>query len=52
MAMADDKVLALYEQGSYDVKPHDNMRRIIAQRLTQVQDHHPAFLSDGGLPAG
>ena len=41
--MADDKVLALYEQGSYDVIPHDNMRRVIAQRLTLSKQTIPHF---------
>ncbi len=41
--MADDKILALYEQGSYDVIPHDGMRRIIAQRLTQSKSTVPHF---------
>ena len=42
-AMPDDRVLALYEQGSYEVKPHDGMRRIIAQRLTQSKQTIPHF---------
>jgi pyruvate dehydrogenase E2 component (dihydrolipoamide acetyltransferase) len=42
-AMADDKVLALYEKGSYEVVPHDNMRRVIAQRLTQSKQTIPHF---------
>ena len=29
-AMADNQVLMLYEQGSYDVVPHDGMRRVNA----------------------
>ncbi len=41
--MADDKILALYEQGSYEVVPHDGMRRIIAQRLTQSKSTVPHF---------
>ena len=41
--MADDKVLALYEQGSYEVIPHDNMRRVIAQRLTLSKQTIPHF---------
>ena len=32
--MRDDKILALYDQGSYEIVPHDGMRRIIAQRLS------------------
>jgi len=42
-AMADDKVLALYEPGTYDVQPHDGMRRVIAQRLTQSKQTVPHF---------
>ena len=41
--MADDKILALYEPGSFDVVPHDGMRRIIAQRLTQSKSTVPHF---------
>jgi pyruvate dehydrogenase E2 component (dihydrolipoamide acetyltransferase) len=39
----DDKVLALYEKGSYEVVPHDGMRRVIAQRLTQSKQTIPHF---------
>lgn len=39
----DDKVLALYQQGSYDIVPHDGMRRIIAERLTQSKQTIPHF---------
>ena len=42
-AMADDKILALYEKGSYEVVPHDNMRKVIAQRLTQSKQTIPHF---------
>jgi len=42
-AMADDKILALYEAGSYDLLPHDGMRRVIAQRLTQSKQTVPHF---------
>ena len=41
--MADDKILALYEKGSYEVVPHDNMRKVIAQRLTQSKQTIPHF---------
>src|SRR3954453_18502141 len=40
---ADDKIRALYEEGSYEVIPHDNMRRIIAQRLTASTQNIPHF---------
>ncbi len=42
-AMADDKILALYDKTSYEIKPHDGMRRIIAQRLTQSKQTVPHF---------
>ncbi|MEZ5842189.1 MAG: pyruvate dehydrogenase complex dihydrolipoamide acetyltransferase [Hyphomicrobiaceae bacterium] len=41
--MADDKILALYEQGSFEIVPHDGMRRVIAQRLTQSKQTVPHF---------
>jgi pyruvate dehydrogenase E2 component (dihydrolipoamide acetyltransferase) len=41
--MADDRVLALYAKDSYEVVPHDGMRRIIAQRLTQSKQTIPHF---------
>ena len=42
-AMADAQVLALYEKGSYEVVPHDSMRRVIAQRLTLSKQTIPHF---------
>jgi pyruvate dehydrogenase E2 component (dihydrolipoyllysine-residue acetyltransferase) len=42
-AMADDKILALYDPGSYEIVPHDGMRRIIAQRLTLSKQTIPHF---------
>jgi pyruvate dehydrogenase E2 component (dihydrolipoamide acetyltransferase) len=33
-AMSDQQIRALYEDGSYELVPHDGMRRTIAQRLT------------------
>jgi pyruvate dehydrogenase E2 component (dihydrolipoamide acetyltransferase) len=41
--MAEDKILALYEQGSYEIVPHDGMRRIIAQRLSLSKQTIPHF---------
>jgi pyruvate dehydrogenase E2 component (dihydrolipoamide acetyltransferase) len=41
--MPDDKILALYEKGSYEVVPHDGMRKIIAQRLVQSKQTIPHF---------
>jgi pyruvate dehydrogenase E2 component (dihydrolipoamide acetyltransferase) len=42
-AMSDDKILALYEKGSYEVVPHDGMRKVIAQRLTLSKQTIPHF---------
>jgi pyruvate dehydrogenase E2 component (dihydrolipoamide acetyltransferase) len=42
-ALANEKILALYEKGSYEIVPHDNMRRVIAQRLTQSKQTIPHF---------
>jgi pyruvate dehydrogenase E2 component (dihydrolipoamide acetyltransferase) len=41
--MPDDKILALYDKGSYEILPHDGMRRIIAQRLTMSRQTIPDF---------
>ncbi len=42
-AMPDAQVLALYEPGSYELIPHDGMRRTIAQRLTASTQNIPHF---------
>jgi pyruvate dehydrogenase E2 component (dihydrolipoamide acetyltransferase) len=42
-AMPDEQVLALFEQGSYELVPHDNMRKTIASRLTQAKSTIPHF---------
>ncbi len=42
-AMADDKVMALYEEGSYEVVPHNNMRKTIATRLVEAKTTIPHF---------
>jgi pyruvate dehydrogenase E2 component (dihydrolipoamide acetyltransferase) len=39
----DTQVRALFEDGSYEVVPHDGMRRTIAQRLTQSTQTVPHF---------
>ena len=41
--MSDQQVRALFEDGSYEVVPHDGMRRTIAQRLTQSTQTIPHF---------
>jgi pyruvate dehydrogenase E2 component (dihydrolipoamide acetyltransferase) len=40
---SDDKIRALFEPGSYDVVPHDNIRKIIAQRLVMAKQTIPHF---------
>jgi len=42
-SMSDKQILALFEPGSYDVVPHDGMRRTIAQRLTASIQNVPHF---------
>lgn len=42
-SMSDQQVRALFEEGSYQVVPHDGMRRTIAQRLTQSTQTIPHF---------
>ena len=41
--MSDQQVRALFEDGSYEVIPHDGMRRTIAQRLTAAAQTIPHF---------
>jgi pyruvate dehydrogenase E2 component (dihydrolipoamide acetyltransferase) len=41
--MPDDQILALYEKGSYEIRPLDNMRKTIATRLTQAATTVPHF---------
>ncbi|HEX5509521.1 MAG TPA: 2-oxo acid dehydrogenase subunit E2, partial [Pseudolabrys sp.] len=42
-AMSDDQIRSLYEDGSYELVPHDGMRRTIAQRLTAATNSMPTF---------
>jgi pyruvate dehydrogenase E2 component (dihydrolipoamide acetyltransferase) len=42
-SMSDKQILALFEPGSYDIIPHDGMRRTIAQRLTASVQNVPHF---------
>jgi pyruvate dehydrogenase E2 component (dihydrolipoamide acetyltransferase) len=42
-SMSDQQIRALYPEGSYEVVPHDGMRRTIAQRLTQSTQTIPHF---------
>ena len=42
-AMSDRQVLALYAPGSYEIIPHDTMRRFIAGRITLSKQTIPHF---------
>ncbi|MEL6785081.1 MAG: pyruvate dehydrogenase complex dihydrolipoamide acetyltransferase [Pseudomonadota bacterium] len=41
--MADDQVLALFDGAKYEKKPHDGMRRVIAERLTESAQTIPSY---------
>ncbi|SFJ13873.1 pyruvate dehydrogenase E2 component (dihydrolipoamide acetyltransferase) [Phyllobacterium sp. CL33Tsu] len=41
--MSDDAVLKLFEQGSYELVPHDGMRKTIAKRLLEAKTTVPHF---------
>jgi pyruvate dehydrogenase E2 component (dihydrolipoamide acetyltransferase) len=41
--MTDEQILALYEKGSYEVLPLDNMRKTIALRLTAAKATIPHY---------
>jgi pyruvate dehydrogenase E2 component (dihydrolipoamide acetyltransferase) len=40
---SDDSVLKLFEPGSYELVPHDGMRKIIAKRLVESKQTVPHF---------
>jgi len=42
-APSDEKIRALFEPGSYEFVPHDNMRKIIARRLVEAKLTIPHF---------
>lgn len=42
-APSDEQVLKLFEEGSYDLIPHDSMRKIIASRLVESKQTVPHF---------
>ncbi|KIZ34058.1 MULTISPECIES: pyruvate dehydrogenase complex dihydrolipoamide acetyltransferase [Rhodopseudomonas] len=42
-SMSDQQIRALFAEDSYEVIPHDGMRRTIAQRLTQAAQAVPHF---------
>ncbi|MEP6443462.1 MAG: pyruvate dehydrogenase complex dihydrolipoamide acetyltransferase [Hyphomicrobiales bacterium] len=41
--MSDETVLKLFEEGSYEIVPHDGMRKTIASRLTESTQTIPSF---------
>ncbi|MGN6490263.1 MAG: pyruvate dehydrogenase complex dihydrolipoamide acetyltransferase [Devosia sp.] len=41
--MTKQQVLALYEEGSYDLVPNDGMRKVVAARLTEAKQTVPHF---------
>ena len=42
-SLSDQQIRSLYEEGSYELVPHDGMRRTIAQRLTASVQTIPHF---------
>ncbi|MCW5696589.1 MAG: pyruvate dehydrogenase complex dihydrolipoamide acetyltransferase [Bauldia sp.] len=42
-AMSDELILKYYAPGTYDVVPHDSIRKVIARRLTQSKQTVPHF---------
>jgi pyruvate dehydrogenase E2 component (dihydrolipoamide acetyltransferase) len=40
---SDESVLKLYEAGTYELVPHDGMRKVIAKRLTESKQTIPHF---------
>ncbi len=43
MAASDTNVLKVFAEGSYDLVPHDTMRKVIARRLTESKQLVPHF---------
>jgi pyruvate dehydrogenase E2 component (dihydrolipoamide acetyltransferase) len=41
--MGDEQVLKLFAEGSYELVPHDNMRKTIARRLVEAKSSIPHF---------
>jgi pyruvate dehydrogenase E2 component (dihydrolipoamide acetyltransferase) len=42
-SMTDAQVMKLFDDGEYDVVPHDNVRKIIARRLVEAKTTIPHF---------
>jgi len=43
LGQSDAQIMRLYEPGSYEVVPHDNVRRIVARRLVEAKQTIPHF---------
>ncbi|HEU0018013.1 MAG TPA: pyruvate dehydrogenase complex dihydrolipoamide acetyltransferase, partial [Methyloceanibacter sp.] len=43
IGLSDEQVRAMYQPRSYELIPHDNMRRVIAERLTMAKQTIPHF---------
>ncbi len=41
--MSDAQIMKLFEEGEYDIVPHDNVRKIIAKRLVEAKTTIPHF---------
>ena len=42
-SMSDETILSLFEEGTFEKKPHDGMRKVIAQRLTESAQTIPSY---------
>ncbi len=42
-AMSDEQIMAMFEPDGYELVPHDNMRKTIAERLTVAKSTIPHF---------
>ncbi len=42
-ALSDEKIIALYDKGTYEIIPHDKMRRVIAERLVFSKQTIPHY---------
>jgi pyruvate dehydrogenase E2 component (dihydrolipoyllysine-residue acetyltransferase) len=42
-AISDSRTLSLFEEGSYELRKHDNMRKTIARRLVEAKSTIPHF---------
>ena len=43
IAPSDASILKTFAEGSYDLVPHETMRKVIARRLTESKQHVPHF---------